>query len=99
MCLGIPMQISTFSNADKHIAHCTQGGIKRDVNIYLLQDPAPSIGDYVLVHVGYAIQIIDTDDALHRNTLFDKMKQLDAIENVNEKMIEKTQRKGDINDA
>ena len=76
MCLGIPMQISTFSETHEHIAHCVQGGIKRQVNTYLLQDPKPSIGDYVLVHVGYAIQIIDNDDALQRSVLFDEMNQL-----------------------
>ena len=77
MCLGIPMQISSFSDDDEHIAHCIQNGIKRDVNTYLLQDPKPTVDDYVLVHVGYAIQIIQTKEAIERKALFDEMKKGD----------------------
>ncbi|MDH3327531.1 MAG: HypC/HybG/HupF family hydrogenase formation chaperone [Gammaproteobacteria bacterium] len=67
------MQISAFSEEHEHIAHCIQGGIKREVNTYLLNDKTLSTGDYVLVHVGYAIQIIDDDDAMQRQALFKEM--------------------------
>jgi len=73
MCLGIPMQINSFSDSDENLACCTQNGIKREVNTYLLQDPKPIAGDYVLVHVGYAIKIIDTNEAIARQSIFYEM--------------------------
>ncbi len=56
MCLGIPMQIIAI---DGHRARCQTGGVEREVSLFLLQDGAIEPGDYVLVHVGYAIQKID----------------------------------------
>ena len=56
MCLGIPMQIIAI---DGSRAHCEAGGIQREASLFLLQDQAVAVGDYVLVHVGYAIQKID----------------------------------------
>lgn len=73
MCLGIPMKISSI---DGHMAFCERDGIQRNVNIYLLQQPLPKIGDYVLVHVGYAIQIIEKEEALDRVSLHNEMQAL-----------------------
>jgi len=73
MCLGIPMKIVEFSSSTKHIAHCEQGGIQRDVNTFLLNDLSLSVGDYVLVHVGYAIQVINHEEAVEREALFNEM--------------------------
>jgi hydrogenase expression/formation protein HypC len=53
MCLGIPMQIQSI---DGHSARCAAMGVSREVNLFLLQDEALAPGDYVMVHVGYAIQ-------------------------------------------
>jgi len=50
------MQIMEISG---HRARCTAHGIQRDVNLYLLQDRVLTPGDFVLVHVGYAIQTVD----------------------------------------
>jgi len=73
MCLGIPMKIMSI---DGHTAQCDRDGIQRNVNIYLLQQPSPNIGDYVLVHVGYAIQIIEQQEAIKRISLHDEMQTL-----------------------
>lgn len=56
MCLGIPMQIIAI---DGRRARCQAGGVEREVSLFLLQDSTLEPGDYVLVHVGYAIQKID----------------------------------------
>ena len=64
MCLGIPMQIIAIKD---HLAVCQAGGIEREVSLFMLQDGAIATGDYVLVHVGYAIQKIDPQYA--RTTL------------------------------
>src|SRR3569832_2650703 len=64
MCLGIPMQITAI---DGHRAHCEAGGIEREVSLFLLQFCDVATGDYVLVHVGYAIKRLDPRNA--RETL------------------------------
>jgi hydrogenase expression/formation protein HypC len=74
MCLGIPMQVQTI---DGYIAHCEAKGVRRDVNLFLLQDTTLAPGDYVLVHVGYAIQKISEAYARSAWELYDEM--LDVI--------------------
>ncbi len=56
MCLGIPMQIIAIEGM---IARCVARGVYREVNLYLVQDAALAAGDFVLVHVGYALQKVD----------------------------------------
>jgi len=61
---------------DGDIALCERSQIQRNVNIYLLQDQKLVPGNFVLVHVGYAIQIIDQEDAMSSWQLFDQMNGL-----------------------
>jgi len=61
---------------DGDIALCERSQIQRNVNIYLLQDQKLMPGNFVLVHVGYAIQIIDQEDAMSSWQLFDQMNGL-----------------------
>lgn len=70
MCLGIPMQIVEI---DGFTAHCEAKGVAREVNLFLLQDTSLSAGDFVMVHIGYAIQKITTDHALSAWELYDEM--------------------------
>ena len=70
MCLGIPMQIKQI---DRFVARCEAKGIERDVNLFMLQHEDPQPGDYVVVHVGYAIQKIEKEDAETRWLLIDQM--------------------------
>lgn len=70
MCLGIPMQISAING---HTARCEARGVERDVNLFLLQDCPPSAGDFVMVHVGYAIQTISRQHARSAWELYDEM--------------------------
>jgi hydrogenase expression/formation protein HypC len=60
MCLAIPMQIKTMSALT---AVCEAQGVQREVNLLLLQGEPLAAGDYVLVHVGYAIRKVDVDEA------------------------------------
>ena len=48
-------------------------GVEREVSLYMLQDELPSIGDWVLVHVGYALQTISADDARESWDLLDQL--------------------------
>ena len=70
MCLGIPMQIK---HVEGFSARCEAKGVERDINLFMLQDQLPVEGDYVLVHVGYAIQIITPAEARSAWELFDQI--------------------------
>ncbi|HAZ45112.1 MAG TPA: hydrogenase assembly protein HupF [Cyanobacteria bacterium UBA11369] len=67
MCLGIPGQIVEISDANQKLAIVNVGGVKRQVNIACIVDeqhpPASCIGDWVLVHVGFAMNRIDEQEA------------------------------------
>ncbi len=68
MCLAVPMRILS---RDGHMARCEARGVGRDVSLTLLGDQDVAIGDYVLVHVGYALQTIAAADAQATWELFD----------------------------
>jgi hydrogenase expression/formation protein HypC len=70
MCLAIPMQIESI---DGFVAHCQAKGIWRDVSLFMMQDELPGVGDYVMVHVGYAIQKMTEADARSSWELFDQI--------------------------
>ncbi len=55
------------------VARCQYQGIERDVDIFLLADSGLKVGEFVLVHVGYAIQTIEKEEAETRWQLFDQM--------------------------
>ncbi|MFN3750862.1 MAG: HypC/HybG/HupF family hydrogenase formation chaperone [Thiobacillus sp.] len=70
MCLAIPMQIEAI---DGFIARCHAKGVWRDVSLFMLQDALPAAGDFVMVHVGYAIQKVTEADA---RTAWDLLDQI-----------------------
>lgn len=67
MCLGIPGQIVEITDPDNLLAKVDVSGIQRQVNIACIIDeehPVEScIGDWVLVHVGFAMSRIDEEEA------------------------------------
>ena len=73
MCLGIPMQIKSING---YTAHCEAKGVTRDVSLFMMQDDNLEIDDFIVVHVGYAIQKITKQDAQTAWQLYDQM--LDA---------------------
>lgn len=70
MCLGIPMRIITIDGYD---AYCEARGVGRDVNLFMMQGHALVPGDFVMVHVGYAIQKICAQEARTAWELYDEM--------------------------
>lgn len=70
MCLGVPMQIIEM---DGFLARCTAKGVERDVSLFLVQDEILALGDFVMVHVGYAIQKMTAQDARSSWELIDEM--------------------------
>lgn len=67
MCLGIPGRIVEISDAAKLLAVVDIGGVRRQVNVACVVDETHSIeeciGDWVLVHVGFAMGRIDEEEA------------------------------------
>ena len=70
MCLGIPMQIKSI---DGFMASCEAKGVRRDVSLFMMQDEAFKVDDYVVVHVGYAIQKIKPQEARTAWEMYDQM--------------------------
>jgi hydrogenase expression/formation protein HypC len=70
MCLAIPMEIFRI---DGYTARCTAKGITRDVSLFLMQGEPLAVGDFVMVHVGYAIQRVNPEDARSSWELFDEI--------------------------
>ena len=70
MCLAIPMQVI---EVDGFQARCAAKGVERDVNLFMLQDETVHPGEFVLVHVGYAIQKVSPQEARSAWELFDQM--------------------------
>ena len=63
MCLAIPGKIVEIVDAGNHIAKVEVGGVKRNINIGMLPENETHIGDYVLIHVGFAMSKIDEHEA------------------------------------
>jgi hydrogenase expression/formation protein HypC len=65
MCLGIPGQIVEMVDSEHHIAKAEVSGVRRNVNVGLLVEgeDAVGVGDWVLIHVGFAMSKIDEEEA------------------------------------
>jgi hydrogenase expression/formation protein HypC len=64
MCLGIPARIITIGDRHSDVANVDMAGVRRDVNIALLDGPTPiAEGDWILVHMGFALQQITAEEA------------------------------------
>jgi len=70
MCLGIPMQVQEISG---FTARCEAKGVEREVSLFMLQDEAVEIGDFVVVHVGYAIQKVTAQEAQSAWEIYDQL--------------------------
>jgi hydrogenase expression/formation protein HypC len=63
MCLGIPGQLEEFSDVNEHLARVNVSGVTRIINIGLLEGEELERGDWVLIHVGFAMSKIDEEEA------------------------------------
>ena len=69
MCLAVPLQIESIKK--NNTASVKQGESHLDVDISLLEKA--SVGDYVIVHAGYAIEILETEEAEVRLDMFNSL--------------------------
>ena len=63
MCLGIPGQVVEIVDAEQSLAKVDVNGVRRNISVRLLADDNLQIGDWVLVHVGFAMAKIDEREA------------------------------------
>jgi len=72
MCLAVPVQVVSIEGSE---ADVELSGVKRRVSVMLTPDV--KVGDYVLLHTGYAISVIDEAEALETLKLFEEMIKLE----------------------
>ncbi len=78
MCLGIPGKIvETFTEADMPMGKVDFGGVFK--NACLAHTPQAQVGQYVIVHVGFALQVIDEEQAQRIFALLDEMDELEEL--------------------
>ena len=71
MCLAIPGQVVELVDPGKQIAKVDVVGVRRNVNVGLLEEVEP--GDWVLIHVGFALSQVDEEEALATLRLLEQM--------------------------
>ncbi|HMP73069.1 MAG TPA: HypC/HybG/HupF family hydrogenase formation chaperone [Kiritimatiellia bacterium] len=81
MCLAIPGQIVGVDETDSvfRMGKVRFGGIQREVNLAYV--PEARVNDYVLVHVGFALSVIDEQEAAK---VFDLLREMDELEELSQ---------------
>jgi hydrogenase expression/formation protein HypC len=90
MCLGIPGQVVEFLPDQPDLAKVDVGGVKRTVNVGLLSNEGVSGGDWVLIHVGFAMSKIDAAEAEATLRMLEGLGQAytDELQAIRESVIE-----------
>ena len=74
MCLAVPVKVISVEGSE---AEVDIGGVGRRVSIVLT--PEVKVGNYVLLHTGYAITVVDEQEARETLRLFEQMAEMDEI--------------------
>ena len=77
MCLGIPMRISSI---DGLLARCEAKGVEREANLLMLEQEPLSVGDYVVVHLGYAVDRVSAEEAAAAWEIYDQILAAEGAE-------------------
>lgn len=90
MCLGIPGEIIEINEERSDLAKVAVSGVKRSINIGLLEDDPPVPGDWILIHVGFALSKIDEQEAAAALDFLETIGQAyqDEVDALKESMIE-----------
>ena len=90
MCLGIPGEIVEILPDQSDLAKVEVSGVRRAINIGLIIDEKPQPGDWVLIHVGFALSKIDEAEAKAAIDLLEGIGQAyaDEVEALKESRIE-----------
>lgn len=74
MCLAIPCRVAELTADDKAVVEIS--GLKKEISLALVEDVA--VGDYVIVHVGYALTRLDPEEAEKTLAAFAELGELNA---------------------
>lgn len=90
MCLGIPGQIIDIVDDTNSIAKVNVSGVKRNVSVALIRPEGIAAGDWVLIHVGFAMSKIDEDEAKETMKALELLGQpfVDEMQMIHESQIE-----------
>jgi hydrogenase expression/formation protein HypC len=90
MCLGIPGEVVELDAERPDLAKVNVSGVRRLINIGLLADDPPKPGEWVLIHVGFALSKIDEDEAAAAMEFLESIGQAyeDEIAAMRESLIE-----------
>jgi hydrogenase expression/formation protein HypC len=72
MCLAVPVKITKVAGKE---AEVDIGGISQHISLWLT--PEAKVGDYVLLHTGYAISVLDREEAAETLKLFEDIAKAD----------------------
>ncbi|MBU1426695.1 MAG: HypC/HybG/HupF family hydrogenase formation chaperone [Gammaproteobacteria bacterium] len=75
MCLAIPARIEELTTPGSAIVNL--GGVRKEISLALVDDA--TTGDYVIVHVGYALQKLDQEEAERTLEIFAEMGQMEEL--------------------
>jgi hydrogenase expression/formation protein HypC len=78
MCLAIPGRIVELLEEDRSLAVVDVLGVRRRVDLGLLQEDPPAAGDWVLIHVGFAMSKIGEADAVAQLRMLTELGESDA---------------------
>ena len=81
MCLAVPGKVTSITGDDplSRVGKVDFGGILKEVSLAYVPDA--KIGNYVVVHVGFAISIVDENEA---NTVFEYLREMDELADLKE---------------
>ena len=90
MCLGIPGQVVEMLDDTFSLAKVDVSGVKRNVNVSLVASERIAPGDWVLIHVGFAISMIDHEQARETLQLLQQMGTIytDELKQLHQSQIE-----------
>lgn len=72
MCLAVPMKLVEISGPG--VGKVDAGGVKTDVSLAMA--PHATIGDYLIIHAGFAIEVLDQEEAMIRLDLFRELAEV-----------------------
>jgi len=78
MCLAIPGQIVALLDDDRRYALVDVSGVRRKINMGLVKHMSPQVGDWVLIHVGFAMNMISAEQAAEQLRLLEMLDESEA---------------------
>jgi hydrogenase expression/formation protein HypC len=77
MCLAIPAKIVDFPESEKAVAVAEVSGVRRRINVDLLRGSPLAVGDWVLIHVGFAMSRISEEQAQEQMAILQMLGEIE----------------------